>query len=169
MFRNNWLTQWNIYWQQSWVCCLPMPDICKPIMNPHRCTSMKAGPPLCIEMGFYAAISMETRCNCRNKVWRNFYHIRGFLNTRANSLSLYFLKVQFCKFCCPQIILNVWSAHYLQIRESVSTGAAGARTRRSLGHHLLHPLILRLLVLCAPAVLRPRALQDAPAPADPKS
>ena len=27
---------------------------------------------------------------------------------------------------------------------------AGARTRRSLGHHLLHPLILRLLVLCAP-------------------
>jgi hypothetical protein len=28
-------------------------------------------------------------------------------------------------------------------------GAAGARTRRSLGHHLLHPLILRLLVLCA--------------------
>ena len=36
-------------------------------------------------------------------------------------------------------------------RECVSTGAAGARTRRSLGHHLLHPLILRLLVLCAPA------------------
>ena len=25
-------------------------------------------------------------------------------------------------------------------------GAAGAQTRRSLGHHLLHPLILRLLV-----------------------
>ena len=36
-------------------------------------------------------------------------------------------------------------------KECVSTGAAGARTRRSLGHHLLHPLILRLLVLCAPA------------------
>ena len=54
-------------------------------------------------------------------------------------------------------------------KECVSTGAAGARTRRSLGHHLLHPVILRLLVLCAPAVLRPRALQDAPAPADPKS
>ena len=51
-------------------------------------------------------------------------------------------------------------------RECVSTGAAGAQTRRFLGHHLLHPLILRLLVLCAPAVLRPRALQDAPAPAD---
>ena len=54
-------------------------------------------------------------------------------------------------------------------RECVSTGAAGAQTRRSLGYHLLHPLILRLLVLCAPAVLRPRALQDAPAPADPNS
>ena len=36
------------------------------------------------------------------------------------------------------------------IRECVSTGAAGAQTRRSLGHHLLHPLILRLLVLSAP-------------------
>ena len=37
------------------------------------------------------------------------------------------------------------------LRECVSTGAAGARTRRSLGHHLLHPQILRLLVLYAPA------------------
>jgi hypothetical protein len=36
-------------------------------------------------------------------------------------------------------------------RECVSMSAAGACTRRSLGHHLLHPLILRLLVLCAPA------------------
>ena len=34
-------------------------------------------------------------------------------------------------------------------------GAAGARTRISLGHHLLHPLILRLLLLCAPAVWDP--------------
>jgi hypothetical protein len=57
----------------------------------------------------------------------------------------------------------------LILRECVSTGAAGARTRTSLGHHLLHPLILRPLVLCAPAVLRSRALQDAPAPADPNS
>ena len=32
----------------------------------------------------------------------------------------------------------------------------------------VHPLILRLLVLCAPDVLRPRALQDTPPPADPK-
>ena len=29
------------------------------------------------------------------------------------------------------------------IRECVRAGAAGSRTRRSLGHHLLHPLILR--------------------------
>ena len=54
-------------------------------------------------------------------------------------------------------------------RECVRAGAAGSQTLRFLGHHLLHPLILRFLVLCAPAVLRPRALQDAPAPADPKS
>jgi hypothetical protein len=52
------------------------------------------------------------------------------------------------------------------IRECVNTGAAGARARRFLGHHLL---ILSLLVLCAPAVLRPRALQDAPAHVDPNS
>ena len=43
----------------------------------------------------------------------------------------------------PKVIHNT--------RECVSTGAAGAQTRRSLGHHLLHPLILGLLVLCAPA------------------
>ena len=36
-------------------------------------------------------------------------------------------------------------------RECVSTAAAGACTRRSLGHHLSHLLILRLLVLCSPA------------------
>ena len=54
------------------------------------------------------------------------------------------------------------------------TGIALERVQRVrepedfLEHHLLHPLILRLLVLCAPAVLRRRALQDAPAPADPK-
>ena len=73
---------------------------------------------------------------------------------------------------CQQYFYHLVSSNifiFLLRRECVSTDAAGARTRRSLGHHLLHPLILRLLVLCAPAVLRPRALQDAPAPADPNS
>ena len=46
----------------------------------------------------------------------------------------------------------------MRSRECVSMGAAGARTRRSLGHHLMHPLILRLLLLCAPVILRSRAL-----------
>ena len=62
----------------------------------------------------------------------------------------------------------IYYVQYILYRECASTGAAGARTRRCLGHHLLHPLILRGLVLCAPAVLRPRALQDASAPADPQ-
>ena len=44
------------------------------------------------------------------------------------------------------------------IRECVRTGAVDARTRRSLGHHLLHQLFLRLLVLCAPLILRPTDL-----------
>ena len=33
------------------------------------------------------------------------------------------------------------------IRECISTGAAGAQTRRYLRHHLLHPQVLRLLLL----------------------
>ena len=40
--------------------------------------------------------------------------------------------------------------NHAMFRECVSTDAAGAHTRRSLGHHLLHPLILRLLVLSVP-------------------
>jgi hypothetical protein len=36
-------------------------------------------------------------------------------------------------------------------RECIRIGAAGARTSRSLGHHLFHPQILRLLVLLKPA------------------
>jgi hypothetical protein len=42
-------------------------------------------------------------------------------------------------------------------RECINTGAAGAQTRRSLRHHLLHPQILRLLVI----------LQTAPADPNP--
>ena len=74
---------------------------------------------------------------------------------------LYHLKSSFTQ--------TIFSTAMLVNREFVSMGAAGAWTCRFLGLHLLHPLILRLLVLCVPAVLRPRALQDAPAPADPNS
>ena len=69
----------------------------------------------------------------------------------------------------PTDIVKCFTESGNKNRECVRAGAAGARTRKSLGHHLLHPLILRLLVICAPAGLRPRALQDAPAPADPNS
>ena len=58
--------------------------------------------------------------------------------------------------------LIIWEEHKIwrnltlrfditKCRECISTGAAGEQTRRSLGHHLLHPLILRLFVLCTPA------------------
>ena len=50
-----------------------------------------------------------------------------------------------------EVILANGNQEYEVFRECVSTGAAGAHNLRSLGHHLLHPLILRLLVLCAPA------------------
>ena len=40
-------------------------------------------------------------------------------------------------------LIRLLILHFSTIRECVSTGAAGARTRRSLEHHLLHPLILR--------------------------
>ena len=48
------------------------------------------------------------------------------------------------------IVGKICSLWLEQGRECISMGAAGARTHRSLGHHLLHPTILRLLVLCAP-------------------
>ena len=74
---------------------------------------------------------------------------------------------------CPDFTAAALSTQFkvagCHFRECVSKGAPGGQTSRSLGQHLLHPLILRLLVQCAPAVLRPRALQDAPAPADPNS
>ena len=47
------------------------------------------------------------------------------------------------------VVNNKWQTSC--VRECVSTGAVGAQTRSSLRHHLLHLLILRLLVLCAPA------------------
>ena len=46
--------------------------------------------------------------------------------------------------------LNIFYPLFI-FRECVSAGVAGARTHRFLGHHLWHPLFLRLLVLCAPA------------------
>ena len=51
----------------------------------------------------------------------------------------------------PPTYLCIRVQQIVGFRECVRTGAAGARTRRSLGHQLLHLLILRLLVLCAPA------------------
>ena len=49
------------------------------------------------------------------------------------------------------IKIKLLNKNHETIRECVRAGAAGAQTRRSLGYHLLHPLILKLLVLCAPA------------------
>ena len=89
------------------------------------------------------------------------------LITSFNNFYLTF-KENFKKPSCSCYCRN-WYHVQSYSRECVRAGAAGSRTRRSLGHHLLNPLILRLLVLCAPAVLRSRALQDAPAPADPNS
>ena len=71
---------------------------------------------------------------------------------------LYFLNASrnFCQSADP-VGADLWSQFFFLIfvsRECVSTGAVGAQTRRFLGHHLLPPLILRLLVLWAPAVLR---------------
>ena len=54
-------------------------------------------------------------------------------------------------FYVPQILNHLFCMALYnpedKIRRLVSTDAVGARTRRSLGHHLLHPLILRLLEL----------------------
>ena len=52
---------------------------------------------------------------------------------------------------CVQDPITSASFHLGPFKECVSTGEAGAHTRRSLGHHLLNPLILTLLVLCGSA------------------
>ena len=41
----------------------------------------------------------------------------------------------------------------LKKKQNIKCVSAGARIRRSFRYHLLHPLILKLLVLCAPADL----------------
>ena len=56
------------------------------------------------------------------------------------------LRLQVSIFYYSRIYSLVHSKKIILARECVSTGAAGAQTRRSLGHHLLHPLILRLLI-----------------------
>ena len=67
------------------------------------------------------------------------------------------IKVVFYELCtikCQNILLTYVIIIHIPrsefCREYVSTGAASAQTRRSLGHHLLHPQILRLLLLLAP-------------------
>ena len=45
---------------------------------------------------------------------------------------------------------SVFVSNLVHCRECISTGAVGAQTRRSLGHHLFHLQILRLLVLLKP-------------------
>ena len=81
-------------------------------------------------------------CDCANSVWNVtlWRWVTNYLFFVRNLHSGNYLKEE------PDCSIRIFV-----FRECVRTGAAGARTRRSLGHHLLHPLILRLLVLCAPA------------------
>ena len=51
-----------------------------------------------------------------------------------------------------------------------AAGAPSAQTRRTLGHHLLHALILSLLVLCSPADFEAQSsIIEQTTPADPNS
>ena len=49
------------------------------------------------------------------------------------------------------VIVLLSHKHKMSLRECLSMGAAGAQTHKSLGHHLLHLQILRILVLLKPA------------------
>ena len=90
-----------------------------------------------------------------------FFFINGFVLAN-DSKSSFFRFLCFRPFAPPSLTEEIVEFSLLpktaqtveNSRECVSTGAAGAQTCRSLGHHLLHLLILSLLVLCAPAVLR---------------
>ena len=68
--------------------------------------------------------------------------------------------------------VSKYSFDKITTRDWVSRVAAGAQTHRSLGHHLLHPQILRLLVLLKPARFEAKTELSSikqTAPADPNS
>ena len=65
------------------------------------------------------------------------------------SLMVRFLAKNQHRYSQEKILCSTKIGH--DFMEYISTGAAGAPTHRSLEHHRLHQLILRLLVLCAPA------------------
>ena len=72
---------------------------------------------------------------------KNWENIKKKKNQKKKNFYISWLGLGFMLSIIDQCINTVF-------RECVR---AGAGIRRSLGHHLLHPLILRLLVLCAPA------------------
>ena len=94
-----------------------------------------------------------------NEYWLNFKQYNN-ISRKEHSCSI--KKQPSSTKGVPETWSSEGELRYLN-SECFSTGAVGAQTRRSFGHHLLQ---LRLLVLCVPAVLRPRALQDAPALTD---
>ena len=63
------------------------------------------------------------------------------------------LIIQYRIISCKPIEINSLPGNTLARMD-----AAGAQTCRALGHRLLHPTILRQLVLLTPANLKPRAL-----------
>ena len=50
-----------------------------PVNTLHTFGLWKGGGALCVEKGFYADISKESRCNSEIQVWAHFYKILAFL------------------------------------------------------------------------------------------
>ena len=82
----------------------------------------------------------------------------GIFDSRATTLVEFSISGAFHAYFFLQEYVFVCRQDSTIYRECISMGGGGAQTCRSLGHHLLHPLILRVLLLCTPLILRPRAI-----------
>ena len=110
----------------------------KEIINPVQCTVWPQLHPLYI-----------SNLPIWPSIW--YYVFCLFLHMYIPNLFAFIAKnVQAGNFIWHHLHVFFWKTNGsvippLLLRECVSMGAANARTSRSLGHHLLHPLILRLL------------------------
>ena len=102
----------------------------------------------------FSFLGLRSQIMLKRKIW-HFFNIFFYLVPKKYLdflLGKHTLIYWFAERCLASEALHIACiANVSKPRGCISTDAAGSRTCRSLKHHLLHPLILRLFVLCAPA------------------
>ena len=76
--------------------CLIMKVSMSATINPLPTNPIKSGGggvgALCVDIGFYADISKESRCNSEINVWAHFYKKKYFFNVLADPKSICFTQ-----------------------------------------------------------------------------